>query len=506
MRLSWASYKHFPYERELALREAEVLIDSDIRSEPDGVMRASKVDLVAGRSLTYFSSVCDGSEEVSTQQSLLEASALTGRRRQSTRYSVHGLHEYKGKFNPQVCRALINILGLKSGDLVLDPFCGSGTTLVEAAHLGVEGRGYDLNPLAVLIANAKLSALTTPAAHLGKSLVRILRNTEPSSFGDRDDERLTYLRSWFEDDVLLQIENLHNAIVSESSAIAEFFLVIASNLLRDFSLQDPSDLRIRRRLTANACEPFQEAFCRAAESAIERLALAQRVVGSDLRVGRALICDSRVAPSDGSNRPARAAITSPPYASALPYIDTQRLSLIWLGLLTPEELRTTEADLIGSRELTTAERRLALNHLQSNDAQLPAPVVAFCRQLQTLLGKNDGFRRQAVPILFYRYCVDMRRMFASILTQVEPQAPFALIVGHNHTTLGGQRIEIETPQHLCFLAESVGWTVEECLPLQAYQRFSLHSSNAVTRETLIILRSPLTTPEIQPAASSRLHG
>jgi len=82
-------------------------------------------------------------------------------RRQSTRYSVHGLHEYKGKFNPQIVRATANLLrlGLDRKAQILDPFCGSGTSLVEAAHMGWDALGTDINPLAILISNAKIQAL-----------------------------------------------------------------------------------------------------------------------------------------------------------------------------------------------------------------------------------------------------------------------------------------------------------------------------------------------------------
>ena len=52
-----------------------------------------------------------------------------------------------------------------------------------------------------------------------------------------------------------------------------------------------------------------------------------------------------------------AVITSPPYATALPYIDTQRLSLVLLGLIGADELRATEAALVGAREITIGERR-----------------------------------------------------------------------------------------------------------------------------------------------------
>ncbi len=72
---------------------------------------------------------------------------------------------------------------------------------------------------------------------------------------------------------------------------------------------------------------------------------------------------------------------------------------------------------------------------------------------------------------------------------MRPGAPFALIVGHNHTVLGGVRHEIDTPTHLAGLAADAGWTVEELLPLQTYRRYGYHVSNAVRRETLVIFRN-----------------
>src|SRR5205814_1650952 len=73
---------------------------------------------------------------------------------QPTRYSAHGLHDFRGKFNPQIVRAIGNLLALDEGACVLDPFCGSGTTLLEGAHIGWNVAGVDLNPLVVLISFA----------------------------------------------------------------------------------------------------------------------------------------------------------------------------------------------------------------------------------------------------------------------------------------------------------------------------------------------------------------
>ncbi len=68
-------------------------------------------------------------------------------------------------------------------------------------------------------------------------------------------------------------------------------------------------------------------------------------------------------------------------------------------------------------------------------------------------------------------------------------APFALIVGSNHTVLSGKRFDINTPQHLAELAAANGWEHVETVPLQTYQRYGYHMGNAVIDEGLVIVRA-----------------
>lgn len=69
---------------------------------------------------------------------------------------THSLHRYPAKFVPQIERKLILAFS-DPGDVVCDPFCGSGTTLVEAILLGRDAVGIDLNPMAVLNAKTKIT-------------------------------------------------------------------------------------------------------------------------------------------------------------------------------------------------------------------------------------------------------------------------------------------------------------------------------------------------------------
>ena len=67
---------------------------------------------------------------------------------------THGIHLYPAKLNPHVARRLINQYG-KNATNMLDPFCGSGTTLVEGRLAGINVVGNDINPTALEITRAK---------------------------------------------------------------------------------------------------------------------------------------------------------------------------------------------------------------------------------------------------------------------------------------------------------------------------------------------------------------
>jgi len=64
----------------------------------------------------------------------------------STGYATHGLFPYRGKFHPQLIKALINIIGVKKNETILDPMCGSGTANIESALMGVNSYAIDLSP------------------------------------------------------------------------------------------------------------------------------------------------------------------------------------------------------------------------------------------------------------------------------------------------------------------------------------------------------------------------
>lgn len=500
IKLKWVKYKLYPYEKDFAIREIVSLLNpKEICESKDVVEISEDVDIDKIKMLTYFEYAVYQFGIIYTNQYIMENSfreKFKSGNRQVTRYSVHGIHEYKGKFNPQVVRALLNILHVERGETILDPFCGSGTSLVESQYYGVNAVGTDINKLAVFISNTKIKALNINATDIDIAKKYILKEyqnriTEFDVANFSESNRIEYLKKWFPEDILNTIECLRIIIEDYQSVdIGDLFKVTISNILRDYSLQEPADFRIRKRKS-----PFPE------ENMITRLSkeidkiseLIDANIQNPSRDTKAesINCDIRDLKKNEKYRDIKfkAAITSPPYATALPYIDTQRLSLVWLNFCEPQEIMALESSLIGSRELNNATKMMLYEKLNGNLDNLPKHIWEFCIHLQNSLSVTDGFRRKNVPIILYRYFSDMKVMFDNVKDVMDKDGLYALIVGHNHTVIGGEKYDIDTPKLLLDVALQSGWTIEENIPLETYMRYGIHHKNSIAKESLIILKN-----------------
>lgn len=519
-RLTPHRYPYLDYERVLARREIAALTGHQPRDVRDGisVSRGTRVSLLTR--LTYVRGVVSPSGQTTfTDQARLEASASLPKSeatssRQRTRYSAHGLHDYKGKFNPQIVRALGNLSRLDATSRVLDPFCGSGTTLLEALHCGWHALGLDLNPLAVLVANSKIAAVRSEPsrllAELNRVAVPLQRATDGLDFTASWSEslmtrrfgsgwskslrHLEYLERWFQRPVLAQYAALFEAIREHvSSDLQPVFRVVASDLAREASLQDPGDLRMRRRKDAAANWPLVPQFLRTAEQRFSSIARARAELHINGSHQEALLVDSREVATSIQRKASRfaadAVITSPPYLTALPYIDTQRLSLCLLDLVGPTELGSIERRLTGAREIGGAEREIIESQIESGEGSLPDHVLRVCRHLLRRAKKpGNGFRRRNVPALTYRYFADMQEILAAVAMLVKPRAKCYMVLGPSTTNLGGKTVVIDTPGLLGEVAVATDrWRLVECLELNAYQRYGMHNRNSIRRESLIVL-------------------
>ena len=257
-----------PFERRLALQELRALaggpvvpVDGDdATASTFSVARAGDARTLR-EALAYWHSVGDRANGATTQlrveaalefarhgaagdglPAILRARLLakaSGKRR--LRYATHGLHEYRGKFFPQLVRALMNIARLPDEAVVLDPMCGSGTTLVEARLSGRAAFGLDMNPLSVFITDVKCRALALePAALTGAcaELRRVLDAPAPPNGAARAPETLAkddrdYLDRWFARRTLRELDLVDAAVRRlPTRTVRDFYRVCLSNVLR----------------------------------------------------------------------------------------------------------------------------------------------------------------------------------------------------------------------------------------------------------------------------------
>jgi len=269
-------------------------------------------------------------------------------------YLTHNFHPYPAKFVPQIPKILISTLS-KPNDVVLDPFCGCGTTLVESKLLGRNSIGIDINPIATLISEVKtnplndlqLQRIKKITARIGRHIkahygIKLLFQNENfknvriiiPSFPNRD--------HWFMPHVIqeLAIIKAHINEVNDFE-LRKFMLVALSSIIVKVSNQE-SDTRYARKDKKIAKGEVFVFFNNKINGMIERMKeFGKKATSSYVKVFNA---DSRNIEfiHDCS---IDLVVTSPPYLNAYDYYLYHRLRMHWLNM---DHKMTQELE-IGSR-------------------------------------------------------------------------------------------------------------------------------------------------------------
>jgi DNA modification methylase len=257
---------------------------------------------------------------------------------------THGFHTYPARMHWATAARIIDALAPENGHVV-DPFCGSGTVLIEARVAGRASTGIDLNPLAVRLSKLKSEPMPRPLLEELALLGSDLRERSEQRVQARDPVRAKLPReelAWYDTHVLKEMAGLLEEIEQvEHGRLREACLLVFSSLVVKFSRQrsDTSEHAVERRLRKGLVSEF---FERKTYELCERLAALEaecqgprpRIVEGDARdVGRMV--------------PGRAdlILTSPPYGGTYDYVAHHQRRFAWLGL-DPKRFAASE---IGAR-------------------------------------------------------------------------------------------------------------------------------------------------------------
>lgn len=325
--------------------------------------------------------------------------------------------------------ALDKLKGLKSGSVVLDPMSGSGTVLRQAADLGHLALGFDLDPLAVLMAKV----WTTPVDDLSierehHHLIEFVRSLDDESVSlpwvDGDPETEAFISYWFGADQAHSLRKLAFALHAMAQAAGEedcaAIDVLRLNLSRIIVTKEQAASLARdtshsrpHRVSLSSDFDVLRGFEKSLKSIRKRLQEAPPQLGASISLGDARKLEALNAAS------VDVVITSPPYLNAIDYLRGHRLSLIWLGWPL-KELRSIRATSIG------AER---------------APDEAVCTQTEAIVAAMVD-RTQLAPRhlgMISRYATDLHGVVREIGRVLKPSGSATFVVGNS--TLKGNFIK-----------------------------------------------------------------
>lgn len=291
-----------------------------------------------GSDLAQFTERSAYFEEIEGHKTLhyyLSAVKGKGQIGHSNQYLTHWFYPYKGKYHGQMIKALINFMGVREGGLILDPFVGSGTTLVECASLGIPSIGIDVNPALCMVSQIKADSLCINYPELARWLSKL----KPSDIFNYFFGQVREKRTWFlgfsqlnkdAKDLLAEAWQWHlpaGFIKDLPFEWRNFFFLCSLHALSDHTYLQGT----------NKEKPFTEFFIRDLNEYLDTVRDTYAVLrDKGVKITKPKILFGSALelplPSDSVD----GIITSPPYSIALDYVRNDRHLLDYLGIETSE--------------------------------------------------------------------------------------------------------------------------------------------------------------------------
>ena len=367
----------------------------------------------------------------------------------------------KGKFFPRMVKAILNSIKLTRGELLLDPFCGSGTMNLEAVLNEINTIGVDMQPLFTQITKIKILSLRWDAEWLRKQIEGLLRDIRYSMDSSTKNESL----SKFLHLPKIAEVSLPNSLmrgVREDSLHCIKVIKGCIKSLEDDNLQDFCELAlaywIRSMLKKQSPEKIVQTYSDRLWSmfySVYYFWRFQREINS-IELSEARICTGNI--KDLRNVIAEeleyfgredvdAIVTSPPYGTAIDYIREHVYALYVLDLI--EDHLELDKMHIGSPRVNST---LVKNITKRSDEFLSLPDSAQLILLKML--KSD---RKSKATAFYKYFVDMYESFKNMFDVLASNKFLVMVIGRQQTVkLDDETGVIELGKIMEDIGKSVG--------------------------------------------------
>lgn len=234
---------------------------------------------------------------------------------------IENVHPYPAKFISDLPAAFLDSIPLKRDSIVMDPFCGSGTTLAEAQRRGYKSLGVDLNPIACLMTRVKTSPVSENISDSISNVCKMMSRTTEIAIPS-----IPNLSHWFKPPIQAALSRLTRAVETMPEEHRDFLRLAASSIIVRVSNQE-SDTRyaaIEKPVTAADVQTHFRRSC-------ERLLSALEIRNYELFPAAIIQSDVLEVDLDAFSGRVGAIITSPPYPNAYEYWLYHKYRMWWLG-------------------------------------------------------------------------------------------------------------------------------------------------------------------------------
>ena len=373
---------------------------------------------------------------------------------------THGFHKYPAKFIPHIPRWAINkYLSGQKNRTVLDPFCGSGTTLVEGMLAGHNVIGIDVDPLSCLIAKVKTTSVNI--SELNKISNWLAKEIKTKKKGKFKPDCQT-IEHWFSQEAINKlsvIRTLINQLPEKFGNnknirnIQHLLIICFSSIIRRVSNADNESQKTYVSHThIKTPEESLNLFFSQLDLFEERISEFSKNIKPKLR--NRIICSSSTESlkTKLKGRNIDLAITSPPYIKAMDYIYNQMAELFWIGDLfgiqTQPKQNEKKKEYIGTKHF----------HKKDFVEYIPFDTTIGIKKLDDKIQKvfkTDKKNGHKHAYITFKYFVDMENHFAEISKCLNKGRHYIMVAGDSSVS----NIFFNTADFLTELAERNGFKI-----------------------------------------------
>jgi len=365
---------------------------------------------------------------------------------------THGFFKYPCKFIPHVPRwAIKKYLG-KGKDGLLDPFCGSGTSLVEGVIQKKATYGIDIDPFSRLLTEVKSTPFTKKEIAELKKIAEVIKNRLTNQDGAIFTPNIPNIEKWFTKQAINDLGRLKTEIgdaTGEGSKQRKFLYIVLASIIRKVSNADDQSPKpyVSTRFKKDGLNAIETFFCQ-----YEKFFGKMREFSSLKGLGKVKIIGDDARNINGAIKgKIKLAVTSPPYINAFDYVRSLKLENLWLGITEYDDLVELRPKYVGTENISMINKGVPTSEYPGLQKNLKSVY------------KVDKKRAWVVQ----QYFQDMATNISEVYETLQKNGCYTIVIGESRI----RGVRIPTPKILSDIGMQKGFILDNMFSYEIKNRY-----------------------------------